>query len=71
MLQLRNTNVGLKSFLIASHMKAFIMAGAPEMMEGNGGFFRVFRNYVRGWARERLGWSFPKPTNNASKLLTN
>lgn len=34
----------------------------------HGGKFKVSSTYVRTWAKERLAWSFWKPTSNASKL---
>lgn len=67
MLKLRDTDVGLNSLLIAFQMKAFILTLAPEIVKSHGGCFKVSRSYVR-WCRDRLGWSFRKPTSMASKL---
>lgn len=71
MLKLREIDVGLNSMLIAFQMKEFLLARAPEMTINHGRYFKVSRSCMRGWVQERLGWSFRKPTNNASKLSAN
>lgn len=68
MLDLCNTDVGLNSLFIAFQMKAFLLAYALEITVQHGGHFKLSRTYGRGSAKEQMGWSFRKPTSNASKI---
>lgn len=70
MLNLHDSDMGLNSMLISLQMKAFLVARVLGLYAEHDGKFKVSRTYVRMWAKERLAWSFRKPTNNAGKLPT-